>query len=102
MRTFALHKNDVKQTWSVIKDTLQTRLHSTSSRKFILNNNAITDLAEIPTKFNKYFINIGRSLSDQIQSTHSSLDCLHQQHKPISIFSINPVNKECTANYITK
>ena len=51
MRTFALHKNDVKQTWSVIKDTLQTRLFSTPSRKFILNNNTITDLDEIATKF---------------------------------------------------
>ena len=30
IRAFALYKNDVKQTWSVIKDTLQNKLHSTS------------------------------------------------------------------------
>ena len=87
MRTFALYKNDVKQTWSVIKDTLQRKLHSSPPSKFILNNNTITDLDEIATEFNKYFINIGRSLSDQIQSIHSSLDYLPKQHKPTSMFS---------------
>ena len=102
MRTFALYKNDVKQTWSVIKDTLQRKLHSSPSSKFILNNNTITDLDEIATEFNKYFINIGRSLSDQIQSIHSSLDDLPKQHKPTSIFSFNPVNEECIAKYIKK
>ena len=86
MRTFELYKNDVKQTWSVIKDTLQKKLHSSPSSKFILNNNTITDLDEIATEFNKYFINIGRSLSDQIHSIHSSLDYLPKQHKPTSIF----------------
>ena len=48
MRTFALYKNDVKQTLSVIKDTLQRKLHSSPSSKFILNNNTITDLDELP------------------------------------------------------
>ena len=103
MRTFALYKNDKKQAWSVIKDTLKKKLHSTPSSIFILNNNTITDLDEIATGFNKYFINIGRSLSDQIQSIHSSLDYLPKQHKPKSIFfSFNPVNEECIAKYITQ
>ena len=88
MRTFALYKNDVKQTWSVIKDTLQKKFHCSLSSKFILNDNTITNLNEIATQFNKYFINIERSLSDQIQSAHSSLDYLPQQHKPKSIFFI--------------
>ena len=90
MRTFAVYKNDVKQTWSVIKDTLQKKLHSTPSSKFILNNNIVTELDEIATEFNKYFTNIGPWLSDQIQSIHSSLDYLPQQHKLKSIFSFNP------------
>ena len=41
MRTFALYKNDIKQTWSVIKDTLQKKFHSAPSNKFILNNVAM-------------------------------------------------------------
>ena len=72
LRTFALYRNDIKQTWSVIKDTLQKKLHNAPSNKFILNNVTITDPDKITNEFNKYFITIGRSLSDQIQSIHSS------------------------------
>ena len=102
MRTFALYKNDIKQTWSVIKDTLQKKLHSAPSNKFILNNVTITDPDEIANEFNIYFINIARSLSDQIQSIHSSQDYLPQHNKPTSNFSFNPVNEECIAKFIVK
>ena len=102
MRTFALYKNDIKQTWSVIKDTLQKKLHSAPSNKFILNNVTITDPDEIANEFNRYFINIGRSLADQIQSIHSSQDYLPQHNKPTSNFSFNPVNEECIAKFIVK
>ena len=86
---YDVEQNDVKQTCSVIKDTLQRKRHSSPSSKFIVNNNTITDFGEITTECNKFFINIGRSLSDQIQSNHSSLDYLPKQHKPTSIFSFN-------------
>ena len=101
-RTFAFYKNDIKQTWSVIKDTLQKKLHSAPSNKFILNNVTIRDPDEIANEFNRYFINIGRSLSDQIQSIHSSHDYLPQHNKSTSKFSFNPVNKECIAKLIVK
>ena len=102
MRTFAHYKNDIKQTWSVIKDTLQKKLQGAPSNKFILNNVTITDPDEIANEFNRYFINIGRSLSDQIQSIHSSQDYLPQHNKPTSNFSFNPVNEECIAKFIVK
>ena len=53
-------------------------------------------------EFNTYFINIGRTLSDQIHSTHSSLDYLSQYKKTTSSFIFNPVSEECIANVITK
>ena len=86
----------------MIKDTLQKKLHSVPSNKFILNNVTITDPDEIANEFNKYFINIGRSLADQIQSIHSSQDYLPQYNKPTSNFSFNPVNEECIAKFIVK
>ena len=43
-------KNDVKQTWSVIKDTFKR--NCIVHHKFILNNNTITDLGEIATELN--------------------------------------------------
>ena len=101
MRTFALYKHDVKQTWAVIKDTLQKKMHSAPSTKFTLNNDTITNMDEIVKEFNTYFINIGRTLSDQIHSTHSSLDYLPHDKKTSS-FVFNPVSEECIANVITK
>ena len=77
-------------------------MHSAPSNKFILNNVTITDPDEIANEFNRYFINIGRSLSDQIQKTHSSQDYLPQHNKPTSNFSFNPVNEECIAKLKNK
>ena len=56
-------------------------MHSAPSTKFTLNNDTITNIDEIVKEFNTYFINIGRTLSDQIHSTHSSLDYLPQYKK---------------------
>ena len=93
LRTFALYRNDIKQTWSVIKDTLQKKLHSAPSNKFILNNATNTDPDRIANEFNKYFINIGRALSDEIQFIHSSQDYPPQHNKPTSNFSFNSLNE---------
>ena len=53
LRTLPLYINEIKQTWSVIKDTLQKKMHSAPSNKCILNNVAITDPDEIANEFNK-------------------------------------------------
>ena len=37
-------KDDVKQTWAVIKDTLQKKMHSVPSTKFILNSATTTNM----------------------------------------------------------
>ena len=57
---------------------------------------------EIVKEFNTYFINIGRTLSDQIQSTHSSFNYLSQDKKTTTGFVFNPVGEECISNVITK
>ena len=54
-RTFALYKNDIKQAWSVIKDTLQRKKQSRTTTQFILNNRIITDLDEIANIFYLFF-----------------------------------------------
>ena len=61
-RTFELYRNDIKQTWSVIKHTLQRNVRCPDSTNFVLNNRMITTLDEIANESNKYFVNIGRSL----------------------------------------
>ena len=61
--------------------TSNENAYSASSTKFTLNNDTITNMDKFPKEFNTYFINIGRTLSNQIQSTHSSLDYLPQDKK---------------------
>ena len=77
-------------------------MHSAPSNKFILNNATITDPDKIANEFNRYCINIGRALSDQIQSMHFSQDYLPQHNKPTFNFSFNSVNEECIAKFMGK
>ena len=91
-----------KQTWSVIKDTLQKKHHCKTPDKFVLNDRVVTALDEIANEFNVYFINIGRSLSDQIQSEASSQDYLLQHNKPNMTFNFVPVNEVYINNVINK
>ena len=100
--TFALSKNDIKQTWSVIKDTLQRKKQSRTTAQFILNNRIITDLDEIANEFNAYFVGIGRLLSEQIHSDSSSQDYLLQRNKLNMNFNFVQVNEVYIDNVINK
>ena len=101
-RTFELYRNDIKQTWSVIKHTLQKNARCPDSTNFVLNNLMITNLDEIANEFNKYFVNIGRSLNDRIQSVTTSDDYLLQHNKPETTFSFVSVNEVYIDNVINK
>ena len=59
-----IYTNDIKQTWFVIKDTLQKKKQSSITAQFILNNRIITEPDEIANEFNAYFIDIGQLLSE--------------------------------------
>ena len=48
---------------------------------------------EIANEFNRYFISIGQSLSEKIQSVHSSEEYLGQ--KANSVFKFTAVNEDC-------
>ena len=102
MRTFELYRNDIKQTWSVIKNTLQKNARCPDSTKFVLNNRMITNLDEIAIEFNIYFINIGRLLNDQIQAVTSSNDYLLQHNKTETTFNFVSVNEVYIDNVINK
>ena len=101
-RTFELYRNDSKQTWSVIKHTLQKNVRCPDSTNFVLNNRMITNLDEIANEFNKYFVNIGRSLNDRIQAVTTSDDYLLQHNKPETTFNFVSVNEVYIDNVINK
>ena len=70
LRLFAIHKNDIQKTWIVINNTLNNNSRNSRQSEFIVNNNKLTDPGDIANAFNDYFINIGRQISDKIQSPH--------------------------------
>lgn len=66
---FEEQKNNIKETWKLIKTLLNKQKSSSETSRFIYNNTIITDKKEIADKFNEYFINIGPNLSKKIQTS---------------------------------
>ena len=99
-RTFAIYKNDIKQTWTIIKDTLHRKTKCELHQQFFICNRAVTNPDEIANEFNKYFVNIGRLLSEQITSPHTSKEYLG--NKSNVLFRFTPVNEDCIGNIIQK
>ena len=44
---FLLYQNNVRKTWSVIKETLQWKKRHEMSDEFVWNNRVITDMTDI-------------------------------------------------------
>ena len=62
----------------------------------------ITNLDEIANEFDKYIVNIGRSLNERIQAVTTSDDYLLQHNKPETTFNFVSVNEVCIDNVINK
>ena len=63
-RTFPIYKNDIKQTWTIIKNTLHRKTNCELHQQFFICNRAVTNPDKIANKFNEYFVNIGHLLSE--------------------------------------
>ena len=62
----------MKQTWSLINESLKNCKKQSKPIEYIINNKCITDHSEIANAFNDYFINSGENMAKQIMSTASS------------------------------
>ena len=90
-RTFAIYKNDTKQTWTIIKDTLHRKTKCELPYQFFISNCAVTNPDEIANEFNECFVNIRRLLSEQITSLHTRENYLGD--KSNVLFRFTPVNE---------
>ena len=95
-----MYKNDMKKTWGVISDTLKRNRKSKSQAEFIYENHVIRDTDEIANHFNDYFINIARTLSQQIQPTHSFNNYLN--NNSMLRFKFQPVDQNHISQLIDK
>ena len=99
IKVFNMYKNNIKQTWAIIKDTLQNKAREELPNKYLLSDRTLTKMDEIANEFNKYFINIGRLLSEQNTSGHSSDEYLND--KTELVFNFTPVTEDYIANVIS-
>ena len=68
--TFERFKHDIKQTWSVIDETLRRKKKETLSPTFLHISRTLNDPQEIANAFNTYFISIGQKLATQFNANH--------------------------------
>jgi hypothetical protein len=67
---FDKNKNNIKKTWDTISDILnKSKLHKDFPNYFNINGNHISDVKDISTYFNKFFITIGPKLASEINAT---------------------------------
>ena len=65
--SFQKHKNDIKNTWRIIKDILNsTKKKNNYPEAFWINGELISDKVVLANQLNLYFSNIGSNLASQI------------------------------------
>ena len=77
---FTQFKNNIKQTWKVIKETLHKNKFAKISQRFCHLDKIIDNPQDIANAFNTYFINIGPSIAEQIHSMGSHKTYLKASH----------------------
>ena len=97
-RTFAIYKNNMKQTWTIIKDTLQRKSKCEIHIQFSIGNRMLTDSDEIANEFNNYFVNIGRLLLERITSPRTNEEYII--YRPNVSFKFLPVSEDRIGNII--
>ena len=95
-----MYKHDIKKTWSVINETINRKPSNKTVNTFIINNEKVTDQTEIANSFNNYFVNIGKSLSEQIHTNCHFSDYLH--NSTVTKFKFELVDDAKVENIIKK
>ena len=58
---FKANTNNLRKTWTIIKEVINKSKNSTLPSKFIINNKITTDGKEISDRFNDFYVNIGKN-----------------------------------------
>ena len=94
VEVFNQFKNNIKQTWKVIKETLHKNNFAKISKRFRHNGKIIDNPQEIANAYNLYFVNIGLSIAEQINSNRS--------HRDTSTLSLTNINEDYVASLIDR
>ena len=93
--------NNLKKTWTIIKDVLNKKKSSKINDTFKYNNQTTSDKDLIANKFNEYFVNIGSNLAASIPRGGPDYKTYLPPPNTDSIF-IEPTNVEEIMRIISK
>ena len=77
LTTFERFKHDIKQTWTIINDTLQREKKNSLPCVFSHKGKVLKESNIIANEFNQYFTDIGPSLANQTNANHNFKEYLH-------------------------
>ena len=73
---FAKYKNDIKNTWKIINETISNTKNKRKDlpKKFVINNTALVEKQEIAENINNYFTNIDPNLTSKIPNEQGGFE----------------------------
>lgn len=93
--SFRIHKNDMKNTWKTINETLgRIKGNNSLPTSITHDNTTVTDPTEIANVFNNYFINIGVKLASAIDNNND--------YSTYKQYLIRPAGSNCTMEKVTE
>ena len=88
------NKHNLKKSWTVLKEIINKKKENKSCSKFILNGNITADKTKIADGFNKFFVNVGPTLSSKIPSDNRSPTTYMKNKVDESMFIAPVVDEE--------
>ena len=95
---FVKCKNDIKKTWTCIKDVLNSSQDKNFPNHFLVDNIPCSNNNTIANKFNQFFVNIGPSLANEI---HPPINMTYQCYLNDTILPVF-VFQNVTEEYVSK
>jgi hypothetical protein len=99
LEKFDKEQNNIKKTWSILKDVINTKKKQQCSKSFTHNGIEYTNPKQIADKFNNYFANIGSDLASKINNNHVQPLSFLKGNYPNSMF-LTPTNAIEISNVI--
>jgi hypothetical protein len=88
-----MNKYNLKKTWRLLKNIINKRKDNTLHDTFVINGKQTNDSKKIANSFNKYFVNVGSTLSKQIPITNET-HFKYLPNKTLSSIYLRPVTKK--------
>ena len=92
-KSFFWTKNDIKNTWKLIKSGIQENNQKHDSiHELSINGQTVSDKSIMANKFNEYFANIGNDLAKKIPKLSESYSDYINHIQPINSFFSKPTD----------